>query len=37
MSKGEWRDHFGWAFAQLDAAKQQYDPGETLTPSYEIF
>jgi ribosomal protein S18 acetylase RimI-like enzyme len=36
MSKGEWRDHFGSAFGQLDAAKQQYDPGEILTPGYEI-
>ena len=25
MSKGEWRDHFGSAFGQLDAAKQQYE------------
>jgi FAD/FMN-containing dehydrogenase len=37
MSKGEWRDHFGSAFGQLDAAKQQYDPDEILTPGYEIF
>jgi cytokinin dehydrogenase len=37
LSKGEWRDHFGPAFGQLDAAKQQYDPGEILTPGYEIF
>ncbi|MDQ1541855.1 MAG: cytokinin dehydrogenase [Actinomycetota bacterium] len=37
LSKGEWRDHFGSAFGQLDAAKQQYDPGEILTPGYEIF
>jgi FAD/FMN-containing dehydrogenase len=37
MSKGEWRDHFGPAFGQLDAAKQQYDPDEILTPGYEIF
>jgi hypothetical protein len=25
------------AFGQLDAAKQQYDPDEILTPGYEIF
>jgi cytokinin dehydrogenase len=37
MSKGEWRDHFGPAFSQLDAAKQQYDPDTILTPGYEIF
>jgi FAD/FMN-containing dehydrogenase len=37
MSKGEWRDHFGSAFGQLAAAKQQYDPDEILTPGYEIF
>jgi cytokinin dehydrogenase len=37
MSKGEWRDHFGPAFAQLSAAKQQYDPDKILTPGYEIF
>jgi cytokinin dehydrogenase len=37
MSTGEWRDHFGSAFGQLDAAKQQYDPDKTLTPGYEIF
>jgi len=37
MSKGEWRDHFGLAFGQLDAAKRRYDPDEVLTPGYEIF
>jgi FAD/FMN-containing dehydrogenase len=37
LSKGEWRDHFGAAFGQLAAAKQQYDPNEILTPGYEIF
>jgi FAD/FMN-containing dehydrogenase len=37
LSKSEWRDHFGPAFGHLDAAKQQYDPGEILTPGYEIF
>jgi hypothetical protein len=35
LSKGEWRDHFGSAFGQLDAAKQQYDPGEILTPGHQ--
>jgi cytokinin dehydrogenase len=37
ISKGEWRDHFGSAFSQLNAAKQQYDPDGILTPGYEIF
>jgi FAD/FMN-containing dehydrogenase len=37
LSKSEWRDHFGPPFAHLDAAKRQYDPGEILTPGYEIF
>jgi FAD/FMN-containing dehydrogenase len=37
MSKDEWRDHFGSAFGQLAAAKQQYDPDGILTPGYEIF
>jgi hypothetical protein len=37
MSKGDSRDHFGSAFAQLDAAKDQYDPGTALTPGYAIF
>ena len=37
MSQGEWRDHFGSAFGQLDAAKQRFDPAKILTPGYEIF
>ena len=37
ISKGEWRDHFGSAFGQLDAAKRHYDPDEILTPGYDIF
>ena len=37
LSQGEWRDHFGSAFGQLDAAKQQFDPAKILTPGYEIF
>jgi FAD/FMN-containing dehydrogenase len=37
LSKSEWRDHFGLAFAHLDAAKQQYDPGGILTPGYDVF
>jgi FAD/FMN-containing dehydrogenase len=37
LSGGEWRDHFGGAFGQLDAAKQKFDPGKILTPGYEVF
>jgi len=33
----EWRQHFGSAFGQLDAAKQKFDPRKVLTPGYEIF
>lgn len=37
MSCDDWRRHFGSAFAQLDHAKQTYDPANILTPGYEIF
>jgi FAD/FMN-containing dehydrogenase len=37
LSKSEWRNHFGPAFDQLRAAKQRYDPGNILTPGYEVF
>ncbi|MEV0804271.1 FAD-binding protein [Kribbella sp. NPDC050281] len=37
LSKDEWRDHFGSAYGQLDAAKRQYDPNKILTPGYPIF
>ena len=37
LAKGEWRDHFGSAFGQLAAAKQQFDPAGILTPGYEVF
>jgi FAD/FMN-containing dehydrogenase len=37
LSKSEWRDHFGPAFGHLDAAKQKYDPGQILTPGYDVF
>jgi cytokinin dehydrogenase len=36
LDRHEWRDHFGPVFAQLDAAKQKFDPRNTLTPGYEI-
>jgi hypothetical protein len=35
--EAKWRDHFGSAFGQLGAAKQEFDPGKILTPGYEIF
>jgi cytokinin dehydrogenase len=37
LSRAKWRDHFGSAFGQLGAAKQEFDPGKILTPGYEIF
>ena len=37
LVRREWRDHFGPAFGQLDAAKQKFDPDNILTPGYEIF
>jgi cytokinin dehydrogenase len=37
LSRAKWRDHFGSAFGQLAAAKQEFDPGQILTPGYEIF
>jgi Cytokinin dehydrogenase 1, FAD and cytokinin binding len=37
LRRREWRDHLGPAFAQLHAAKQSFDPRNTLTPAYEIF
>jgi cytokinin dehydrogenase len=37
VSRGEWRDHFGSAFGQLDAAKQEFDPENVRTPGYQIF
>ena len=37
LSRRQWRDHFGPAFAQLEAAKRRFDPGHTLSPGYDIF
>jgi len=37
LSRAKRRDHFGSAFGQLGAAKQEFDPGKILTPGYEIF
>jgi FAD/FMN-containing dehydrogenase len=37
MSRNDWRRHFGPAFHQLRDAKRIYDPGNVLTPGYDIF
>ena len=37
LSGDEWRQHFGSAFDQLDAAKRRFDPYRVLTPGYEVF
>jgi cytokinin dehydrogenase len=37
LSRHQWRDHFGSAFARLEAAKRRFDPDNTLTPGYEVF
>jgi hypothetical protein len=37
MCRDYWRRHFGSAFAQLSDAKREFDPGNVLTPGYEVF
>jgi hypothetical protein len=37
MTPCDWREHFGPAFARLDAAEREHDPGHLLNPGYEIF
>ena len=37
FSPADWREHFGDAFARLDAAKRRFDPARRLTPGYEVF
>jgi FAD/FMN-containing dehydrogenase len=37
MSRADWRRHFGPAFARLHDAKRRFDPGDVLTPGYEVF
>jgi FAD/FMN-containing dehydrogenase len=37
MSRDDWRGHFGTAYGLLEAAKHKYDPGNVLTPGYEVF
>ena len=37
LTPGDWREHFGPVFAQLEAAKRKYDPQNILTPGWGIF
>jgi cytokinin dehydrogenase len=37
MSRDDWRRHFGAAFDKLSEAKHDHDPGQVLTPGYEVF
>ena len=37
MSRHDWRRHFGSKFNRLEHAKRRYDPGDVLTPGYEVF
>jgi FAD/FMN-containing dehydrogenase len=37
MSRDDWRQHFGVAWGDLSDAKQHFDPGDVLTPGYEVF
>ena len=37
MSPTDWQDHFGPRWPQLREAKRRYDPGNLLTPGYNVF
>lgn len=37
MSPADWRNHFGPAWRPLSQARLRYDPGDRLTPGYELF
>jgi FAD/FMN-containing dehydrogenase len=37
MSRDDWCQHFGAAWGRLRDAKQHFDPGDVLTPGYEVF
>jgi FAD/FMN-containing dehydrogenase len=37
MSRDDWHRHFGSAWGALRDAKQHFDPGDVLTPGYEVF
>ena len=36
MSHGDWKHHFGPSWARLAEIKQRHDPGNSLTPGYNI-
>jgi cytokinin dehydrogenase len=37
MSVNDWNDHFGSSLPLLSAARRRYDPGNSLTPGYNVF
>jgi hypothetical protein len=37
MSVNDWNDHFGSSLPLLAAAKRRHDPGNSLTPGYNVF
>jgi hypothetical protein len=37
MSGDDWKDHYGSSWSRLDEAKRRYDPGNLLTPGYNLF
>ena len=37
MSVNDWKDHFGSCLPLLREAKLRYDPGNLLTPGYNVF
>jgi cytokinin dehydrogenase len=37
MSVNDWKDHFGSSLPLLSRAKRRYDPGNSLTPGYNVF
>jgi cytokinin dehydrogenase len=37
MSVSDWKDHFGSSLPLLREAKLRYDPGNLLTPGYNVF
>ena len=37
MSADDWKDHFGSAGRGFEEAKRRYDPGNLLTPGYNVF
>jgi hypothetical protein len=37
FSPADWKDHLGPMWSSLSAAKRRYDPGNVLTPGYNVF